>query len=190
MHTPPEILVIGGSAGSWPLLTELLAALPVPCPYAVVVVLHRLRNVSSDMTHVLEMGRPGLCILEPDDKAPLEPGCVYLAPQNYHLLVENDKTFSLDYSEFEHFSRPAIDATFQSVAEVFGPRAVAVLLSGANADGAGGLAWLAEAGARCVVQDPATAQYPIMPREALNRVPNCALLRPGDARTFLTSLLL
>ncbi|GAA4469589.1 chemotaxis protein CheB [Nibrella saemangeumensis] len=183
-----EIIVIGGSAGSISVMIQILSALPLQFPLSIVIVLHRLKNVSSEMNKILSMGRRGLNIHEPDDKEPVQPGTIYLAPQNYHLLVEADKSFGLDYSELVNYSRPAIDVTFESVAQVFGPKAVGVLLSGANHDGAAGLQAIVEQGGRGIVQDPETAEYPTMPRAALAKTQRVDIFTPQQIVTYLESL--
>jgi two-component system chemotaxis response regulator CheB len=109
----------------------------------------------------------GLPVREALDKMPLEPGAVYLAPPDYHLLVEREHTIALSRDAAVHFSRPAIDVTFESAAAAFGPSLVGILLTGANEDGAAGLAAIAQAGGRIAVQDPASAHAPEMPLAAL-----------------------
>ena len=177
-----ELLVIGGSAGSLQVLRELLNALPQNARYAVIVVIHRLKNVSSDLERIISDNKT---ILEPVDKEPIKNGHIYLAPQNYHLLIENDRTFSLDYSEPINFSRPSIDVTFESVAAVYGASAVAILLSGANNDGAEGIGYILEKNGTAIVQDPATAEYPAMPKAAIEKHKNRKL--PAHSPTFIAN---
>lgn len=164
-----KVLAIGGSAGSLPVFTQILDALPVQFTYTVVIVMHRMKNVLSEMSKVLVANREELDICEPDDKEVINANKIYLAPQNYHLLIEEDKTFSLDYSEAVHYSRPSIDVTFESIAAVYGSSAVGVLLSGANQDGAAGLSAIINAGGTGIVQDPLTAEYITMPNAAINK---------------------
>lgn len=106
-------------------------------------------------------------VIEVEDKEPILPDIVYLAPPGYHLLVEDRTLFSLDASEKVHFSRPSIDATFESAAAVFGTDTIAVLLSGANADGADGLKTVRIAGGLALVQSPETAEVAYMPEQAI-----------------------
>jgi two-component system chemotaxis response regulator CheB len=145
-------------------LTELLDALPDRLASPVIIVLHRLRNVQSEMGRLLSTKRR---IVEPEDKEPVRENCVYLAPQNYHLMVETDRTFMLDYSELVNYSRPSIDMTFSSVAEVYGAKTLGILLSGANRDGAAGLCQIITTGGVGVVQDPQTAAFEAMPQSAI-----------------------
>ena len=104
-----------------------------------------------------------------EDKDAIIPGTIYIAPPDYHLLIENKDSFSLDSSEKVHFSRPSIDVTFESVAEMFTNRVMGILLSGANADGAAGLACIKEKGGLTLVQSPESAEMSIMPQQAINR---------------------
>lgn len=160
-----DIITIGGSAGSLSVLTGLLDALPDNMSMPVVIVLHRLRNVESEMGRLLSATKD---IREPEDKEPVKDHHFYLAPQNYHLMIEADKTFMLDYSELVNYSRPAIDMTFSSVADVYGNRALCILLSGANKDGAVGLCEVIAAGGTGIVQDPDTAAFEVMPQSAID----------------------
>lgn len=160
-----DVIAIGGSAGSLAVITEILDALPPHINTPVVIVLHRLRNVRSEMSRLLSTKRT---ISEPEDKEPVKEHCIYLAPQNYHLLVEAEKTFMLDYSELVNYSRPSIDMTFSSIADVYGEKALGILLSGANKDGAAGLCQIVAAGGMGIVQDPQTADFEVMPRSALD----------------------
>lgn len=162
-----DIILIGGSAGSIPVCVSLLKALKKDQPVPVVLIIHRMRNVVSELDKLLSKETGIKKITDPEDKQSISSGKVYLAPQNYHLLFEEDASFSLDYSDPIHYSRPSIDVSFESAALVYGTKVLAILLSGANADGAKGLSLLAELGADCWVQDPATAEYPAMPSAAL-----------------------
>lgn len=162
-----EMVAIGGSAGSLPVIISILKALPAKFNFTVIIVVHRLRNVTSEMQHILAAGNPILNVHEPEDKEPIKKGMVYLAPQNYHLQIEEDKTFSLDYSEAVNYSRPSIDVTFDCVASVYKHKAAGILLSGANDDGAEGLSAIIKKGGIGIVQDPSTADYTAMPKAAI-----------------------
>ena len=164
-----KILVIGGSAGSLQVILGVLAALGKDYSMPVLVVLHR-NNVFESSLEDLISSRSQVQIKEVEEKDQLAPGMVYLCPADYHVLVEKDHTFSLDYSERVNYSRPSIDVTFTSVAGVYGKGVVALLLSGGNADGAEGLYAVQEKGGFTIVQDPATAEVPYMPQQALLRV--------------------
>lgn len=160
-----RLVIIGGSAGSMPVLVELMNQLPSPFNIPIVIVIHRPKNVESELDKLLSVHQE---IVEPEDKAPLLPGNIYLAPQNYHLLIEEDSTFSLDYSEPLNYSRPAIDMSFSTAATAFGTDVLGVLLSGANNDGAAGLCQIVSTGGTGIVQDPATALFAVMPQAALD----------------------
>lgn len=165
-----RLLVIGGSAGSLEVLFKLLPLLRPDLPFAVVLVLHRRNSSDSSLSDLL-----GSKTLNPtrevEDKEPVVPGTIYLAPADYHLLIEKNLTFSLDYSEKVNFSRPCIDVTFESASEVYAADLVAILLSGANEDGTDGLRTVKKAGGTAIVQDPETAQMPFMPQHAMSEVP-------------------
>ena len=115
-------------------------------------------------------GRTEYTVKEADDKDELLPGTIYLAPADYHVLIEKDKTVTLDDSEKINFSRPSIDVAFEAAAEVYGKSLVCLLLSGANSDGVLGLKAAKKLGAFIAVQDPLTAEVPFMPKEAMENV--------------------
>jgi len=159
-------VVIGGSAGSLRALLEMIPMLRSSLPFPVIIVLHRKNDTRSGLQDLFAT-RTSLPVREAEDKDPLENGTLYLAPPDYHLLVEKDATIALDSSEKIRWSRPSIDVTFESVADVFGSGTMAILLSGANNDGAAGLKYVQDCGGITVVQDPDTAEIPVMPRSAL-----------------------
>lgn len=160
-----ELLIIGGSAGSLEVILEILPQLRSDLDYAIVLVMHR-RSGDSLLTGLLS-DRTKLEVREVEEKEAIRPGVIYIAPADYHLLVELDKTFSLDFSEKIHYSRPAIDASFETAAEAFGSSLAGILLSGANADGAEGLLRIKEGGGMTIVQDPAEASVSYMPQQAI-----------------------
>lgn len=163
-----RVLVIGGSAGSLEGLLQLLPALKDEKELAIILVLHR-RNGESLLSNLLRE-KTTWSVKEAEEKEAIAAGTIYIAPADYHLLIEQDKTFSLDYSEKVHYSRPAIDVTFEAAAETYGPAAMALLLSGANADGTDGLQKIKEAGGYVMVQDPAEAAVDYMPKSAIAHV--------------------
>jgi len=164
-----RLLVIGGSAGSLQLIVAVLAAMGKDYPMPVLVVLHRNAVFESNLEDLLSI-RTGRTIREVEEKDLLRPGGVYICPADYHVLLEQDRSLSLDYSERVNFSRPSIDVTFRSAADVYGEGLVALVLSGGNADGAEGMAYVKERGGFTIVQDPATAEVPYMPQQVLLRV--------------------
>lgn len=179
-----DIVVIGGSSGSIPVLIKILKAIPLAFNATIVIVVHRLKNVHSDLRNILSDKH---IITEPEDKEPVMPGRIYLAPQNYHLLFEQDNTFSMDYSETVNFSRPSIDVTFTSAAEMYGDNTTGILLSGANRDGADGMASIIAHGGKGIVQDPISAEYPSMPSAALETAANIQVLTPSGIINLLLS---
>ncbi|MEN9599620.1 MAG: hypothetical protein RL596_1939 [Bacteroidota bacterium] len=166
-----EIIVIGGSAGSFPIIMEILPVLPPQLAIPIVIVLHRLRNVSSEMGQLFSKVAKQQVIREPEDKEPIIAGNIYLAPQNYHLLIEPEKIFSLDYSEQVNYSRPSIDMTFTSAGVVYHNLCLGILLSGANKDGAEGIKCIIKNGGAAIIQDPSEATYSAMPEAAIQTNP-------------------
>lgn len=164
-----NLLIIGGSAGSLEVLMHLLPALRTDLEMAVIVILHR-KPGESFLTNLLDE-KLKWPVKEAEEKEPIENGTIYIAPADYHLLIENDRTFSLDYSEKVHFSRPSIDVSFESAAEVYGNSVIALLLSGANADGAEGLMKIKNAGGLTIAQSPSEASMSYMPQQAIDLFP-------------------
>ncbi len=183
-----SIVAIGGSAGSLPIILQIIAALSLPCNVSVVVVVHRKSSTDSILVNLLA-DRTDMEVREVEDKDAIQPGVVYIAPADYHLLIENEKIFALDSSEKVNYSRPSIDVTFNSVAEVFGSRAVGILLSGANADGAEGLAALKNAGGLSIVQDPSTAEVGYMPEQAILQNAASRIVKAAEIGPLVRELL-
>jgi two-component system, chemotaxis family, protein-glutamate methylesterase/glutaminase len=161
-----QLLLIGGSAGSLDVLIQLLPALRPTLDLAVVVVLHR--KAGESVLIELLASRTVWTVKEAEEKQAIDNGFIYVAPADYHLLIEKNKTFSLDYSEKVHYSRPAIDVTFETAVEAYHQSIAAILLSGANADGAEGLRKIKSAGGLTIVQDPKEAAMHYMPQQAIN----------------------
>ena len=184
----PGYLVIGGSAGSLEVILDLVLSLPASPNVVVIIVVHRKKDPDSILVKLLS-SRTRLPVREVEDQETIRPNTIYLAPPDYHLLVERADLFSLDSSEKVHYSRPSIDVTFESVAEAFGTRVIGILLSGANADGAVGMASIRQAGGYTIVQDPATADMGYMPQQALNLTPVDQVLPAGAIPTLLEKLL-
>jgi len=165
-----EAIVIGGSAGAIDALLTILPALPATLRASVIVALHVPRDRPSLLTQVFAP-RCALPVHEAQDNEPLEPGTIVFAPPDYHLLLDVGPRLSLSVDAPVHFSRPAIDILFDSAADLFGERTLGILLSGANADGAQGLAAIDQAQGLCIVQTPDSASSPTMPRAALSLIP-------------------
>ena len=171
------LLVIGGSAGSLTVVMRIAPLLKKSMGLAVLVVFHRKQSEDSALIDVLS-SRTELTVKETDDKDELTAGVMYLAPADYHVLIEKDYSLTLDDSEKVNFSRPSIDVTFESAAEVFGKHLLCLLLSGANADGVEGLRLARSLGAYVMVQDPSTAEVPFMPKQAVDRVTIDKIIHP------------
>jgi two-component system chemotaxis response regulator CheB len=181
-----EVLLIGGSAGSVEALLELLPLLPNNRQYAIVLVLHR-RSGESMLPDLLRH-RTDWTVKEAEEKEAIEAGTIYVAPADYHLLIEKDRSFSLDYSEKVNYSRPSIDVTFETAAEAFGTAAIALLLSGANDDGTEGLQKLKAVGGYVMVQDPKEALVSYMPQHAVARVRIDAVVKLAEVPSLLQQL--
>jgi two-component system chemotaxis response regulator CheB len=169
------LIVAGTSWGGLKALGVFLGGLPSDLPAAVVVVQHRSPESHPTALRDLLQAKAALPVHEVADKQPLEPGCAYLAPPDYHTLVEDDHlALSIDFPV--GFSRPSIDLLFETAAESRGERCVGVVLTGANADGASGLARIVEFGGAAVVEDPQTAERPEMPAAAVRAVPTAQVV--------------
>jgi two-component system, chemotaxis family, protein-glutamate methylesterase/glutaminase len=181
-----EIIVVGTSWGGLSALHELIAGLPVGFGIPVVAVQHRHRQSGQLLASLLQ-DRTSLCVCEVEDKAPIVAGNVYVAPPDYHLLIEPGY-FSLSTDEPVHFSRPSIDVTFVSAADTYGERCVGVVLTGANADGSRGLKRIFDRGGLAFVQSPSTAESPMMPAAALRAVPDARAMSIAEIGAALTAL--
>ena len=182
-----KALVIGGSAGSLDVLLELFPSLSENMSFPIILVTHRKSGNDALLTDLLT-SRTRLKVNEAEEKDRLLAGNVYIAPADYHLLIEENETISLDYSEKVNYSRPSIDVTFQSAAEVYKDGLVCILLSGSNADGVEGLKTVKKLGGLVVVQNPKTAIIPYMPQQAVNEVRSAVVLDAGDMADFINKL--
>ncbi|MDZ5603720.1 chemotaxis protein CheB [Pseudomonas sp. RP23018S] len=164
--TTPHAIVIGASAGGVAALFEVLGQLPMAFNLPILCVLHLPQDRPSHLATVLQqrLGRP---VHEARDKERIMLGMIYVAGPGYHLSVERDLSLSLSQEEPVHFSRPAIDFLFESAADAYGANVMGIVLTGANQDGAKGLASIKQQGGRTVVQDPHEAQVGLMPQAAL-----------------------
>lgn len=186
MEQPVNLIVIGGSWGGLQASLSILSGLPENFRIPIVLVLHRLKNFDSNLPGVYR-NKIRLEVLEIEEKEEIRGGCVYIAPANYHVLIERDQTFSLDVSEYENYSRPSIDVTFSSAAEVYGAGTLGILLSGASRDGSMGLKNIKETGGWAIVQEPSEAEVGTMPQAALDLMPDCAALTLKNIKEFLLS---
>jgi two-component system chemotaxis response regulator CheB len=145
----------------------MLEGLPEHFPIAIAIVQHRDPASGESLTHTLQK-ESRLPIVDVEDKEPICPGCVYLAPANYHLLVEPEQ-FSLSVDPLVSFARPSIDVLFESAAEAYRSSTIGVVLTGANQDGAQGLAKIKANGGYTIVQEPRTAECASMPEAAISQ---------------------
>lgn len=167
-----DAVAIGASAGGIDALSQLLPALPAAARAAIFIVIHLPRDKPSVLAAILSR-KCALPVREAEDKEPVLPGTVYVAPTNYHLLIDDGPQIALSADEPVHHSRPSIDVLFESAADIYGERLLGVILTGANEDGARGLAAIKDAGGLTLVQSPDTAFAPLMVMAAL-------ALRPVD----------
>ena len=174
-----DAMVIGASAGGVAALRTVLGSLPAGLPVPVLIVLHLPRDRPSLVAGLLDEGC-ALPVREAQDKDPLRPGTVYVAPPDYHLLVEGRDAVALSVDPPVLFSRPAIDPLFESAAEAFGPRLLALLLTGASSDGSGGVAAVRRRGGTAWIQQPDDAASPLMPASALAHAGADAVLSLQD----------
>ncbi len=181
-----DVMVVGTSWGGLDAVRTLLSGLPGTFGMAVTVVQHRHK----DSTHILRsllQERTPMPVREVEDKMPIEHGCVYVAPSDYHTLIEPGH-FSLSTEAPVRYSRPSIDVTFLSAADSYGHRAVGVVLTGASVDGTEGLKRISERGGMVVVQDPATAESSLMPAAAARAVPRARVMPLEEMVRFLAML--
>jgi len=172
--TKTSVVVIGASWGGLAALTRVVSDLPAEFDVPVVIVQHRSRHADNLLAGLLQEATP-LTVVDVEDKEPLLSGGVYIAPANYHMLVDNGH-LSLTTDPKVRFSRPSIDVTFISAADTYPDSTIGVILTGANDDGAKGLRHIVDRGGRAVVQDPATAESPVMPNAAQRAVPEASIV--------------
>jgi two-component system chemotaxis response regulator CheB len=180
-----KLVAIGASAGGLHALCTLGSRLPADLGAALVVVQHRSRD--SRLLAGLLQDCTSLRVCEVNDKEPILAGHLYLGPPDYHLLVE-EGFLALSVDEPVRWSRPSIDVMFESAADAYGPAAVGVVLTGANADGARGLRRIADAGGKAVVQDPGSAEVRTMPAAAIEAVAEAVVLPLEEIAAHLTEL--
>jgi two-component system chemotaxis response regulator CheB len=181
-----DIAVVGTSWGGLAALRTLVAGLPDSFQMAVVLVQHRHKD-SDHLLRVLLQERSALEVCEVEDKMPIEHGRIYVAPPDYHTLVEPGH-FSLSTEAPVRYSRPSIDVTFSSAADSYAHRTVGIVLTGANADGADGLRRISDRGGMALVQDPATAESPMMPSAAVKAVARARVMALPALVAYLAAL--
>lgn len=181
-----DVVVVGTSWGGLAALRTLVSGLPASFQMAVVLVQHRHKD-SDQLLRTLLQERTTLEVCEVEDKMPLEHGCIYVAPPDYHTLIEPGH-LSLSTEAPVRYSRPSIDVAFLSASDSYGHRTVGVVLTGANSDGSDGLRRISDRGGMALVQDPATAESTSMPAAAVKAVPRARVM-PLDEMVRFISLL-
>ena len=185
--TPPEAIVIGASAGALEALSVVLPALPAAFDLPIFVVVHVPPDKKSILAELFQ-AKCRVEVREVEDKEPITGGTVYFATADYHLLVEADKTLSLSNDEPVLYSRPSIDVLFETAADAYGSGLVAIVLTGANQDGAQGLAAVVRAGGAAIVQTPQGAYAAAMPEAAIMAAPSARVLSLDEISLYLQGL--
>lgn len=180
-------VIIGASAGALEALSLLLPALPARFPLPVFVIVHVPPDKPSVLAEIFT-AKCRLRAIEAEDKEPVEPGVIYFAPPNYHMLFEDPQTIALSNEEEVRFSRPSIDVALESAADVWGDQLIGIILTGANEDGASGLKAIAKAGGRVIVQNPESAYAYAMPEAAIEACPQARIMSLEQIRAHLQSL--
>ncbi|MGH6645783.1 chemotaxis protein CheB [Aquabacterium sp.] len=182
-----QAVVMGASAGGVEALLKVLVGLPAPYPAPIIVVLHLPEDRPSLLSEILAY-RLSVPVFEAMDKQPIEPSTVYIAPPGYHLSVESDHSFSLSGEMPVNYSRPSIDVLMGSAADAFGAGLLGILMTGANHDGAEGMAHIKARGGWTVVQSPEQAQAATMPSAAIRRQAPDLILSLADIHALLLKL--
>jgi len=183
-----KLLLIGGSAGSLEVILTMLPTITLHADLAMVIVLHRKGGDDSALLVSLIKTRTAAPVKEAEEKDAIAGGHIYIAPGDYHLLIEKNKTFSLDFSEKIHFSRPSIDVSFQTGAEAFGAATTGVLLSGASKDGTEGLQAINKVGGISVVQTPDSSVVDFMPSNAIKYAAPDKTLNVAELAAYINQL--
>ena len=183
-----NLVVIGGSSGSLQVIIYVLGRLPNDYPIPVLLIIHRAYSIDSMLLDLLVL-KSNMKVCEVEEKEKIVPSCVYLAPADYHVLIEKNETFTLDYSEKLNFSRPSIDVSFISAAKVYGKNLTGILLSGANEDGAEGLKEIKEQGGHTIIQHPDEAVVNYMPLQASYKSEIDEVLDSEGIARYLISLI-
>ena len=187
LNTKYKAIVIGGSAGSFPVITKILSQLPEDFNIPIIMAMHRLKHIRHGFVEALSI-KSSKRVVEPDDKEGIKKGGVYLAPSNYHLCVELGNFFSLSTESMINNSRPAIDLTFDTASYNYKDKLIGIILSGANKDGAEGMKKLKERGGLTIIQDPIECVIDTMPTSAKNITEIDYILSTDEIIDFLIYL--
>ncbi|MDP6924590.1 MAG: chemotaxis protein CheB [Candidatus Scalindua sp.] len=164
-----KVIVIGVSTGGLKAIKAILSVLPSEFALSIIIVMHRHKETDGYLERSLD-GECKIHVKQADEKEEIKAGIVYVAPPNYHLLIEDNGTFSMSVEGHVNYARPSIDVVFESAAEVYGKELIGVILTGANKDGSRGLKKIKEAGGLAIVQTPETSEVAEMPRAAIAAV--------------------
>lgn len=182
-----QAVVIGASAGGTAALQKILPALPANFPLPIIVAQH-LHPLQDGAAIIHYAGGSALIIKDADEKESVRAGFVYFAPPNYHLLIEDDHTFSLSIDSKIHFTRPSVDVLFESAADAYGAKLIGIVLSGANQDGAAGLLRIKQRGGLTIAQDPRDAEVSYMPKSAIEIASPDQVLSAAEIYKYLVKL--
>lgn len=181
-----EAIVIGVSSGGMNAMKVMFSLLPKDFTIPVIIVQHIGAHSDSQWIKLLN-DKSNISIKEADEKEKIENGNVYIAPPNYHLLIEKDKSFSLTVSERVNYSRPSIDELFESAAEAYADKLIGVILTGSNNDGTNGIKRVKECGGLAIIQNPETAESAFMPKSAIAAInPDYVLSLEGITELLIT----
>ncbi len=185
--TPVEAIVIGVSAGGLKALSAILPGLPRDYPVPIMICIHLPPGKKSIVAELFDE-KCALSVREAEDKEPIQPGTVYFAPPDYHLMVELDRRLSLSSEEPVLFSRPSINVLFETAADAYGASLLGIVLTGANNDGAQGLSTIMLSGGTAIVEDPAEAYQAAMPQAAIEACPGAQVLSLDDMARYLLAV--
>jgi two-component system chemotaxis response regulator CheB len=183
----PQVITVGASLGGLHAITTMLRLMPANLPVPILIVQHRGTASDEGLVTVLQ-DQTALKVVEAEDKIPLAAGTVYIAAPDYHLLVEAPGEVALSTDAPVRSARPSIDVLFETAAEAYGAGVLGVLLTGASADGASGLARIKALGGRAIVQDPATAECAAMPAAGIAAAPVDYILPLESIGEYLVTL--
>jgi two-component system chemotaxis response regulator CheB len=182
-----QLVVIGVSAGGLQALKEIFMNVSKDFRIPVIIVQHMHANSDTFMSNYLDKLSP-LTVKEAEEKEKIKPGTVYIAPPNYHLLVEQDRAISLTLDGKVNYCRPSVDVLFESAADAFGSELVGIILTGSNSDGAEGMKSIKEKGGLLLVQDPTTAEMASMPMAVIRQTQVDHVLGLDKIAPFLNKL--
>ncbi|AKM09440.1 chemotaxis protein CheB [Croceicoccus naphthovorans] len=181
-----QLIAIGASAGGVQALSHILPPLAADFPRSIVVVVHVPPRQDNALVKLFSE-KCRMQVKEAEDKEPLQPGTIYFAPPDYHVLVEGDGALALSTEEPVNHSRPAIDVLFETAADAFGPAVTGIVLTGANHDGANGARAIEDAGGVVLIQDPATAEMAAMPEAAVEACRDAAIMTLDEIAASLAA---